>query len=94
MMGRFEQRCADLFVAPGAKLQLGRLGQKFQIPAVNLMAINASQLGFIVLAAVPQGDISPGVAGQTDRILVCGGPFFREVHQAAHTPATAAAHVV
>lgn len=53
VMGGFEQSCADLLVAPGTKLQLGRLGQKFLVSAVNPVAINASQLGFVVLASMP-----------------------------------------
>jgi hypothetical protein len=53
VMGGFEQGCADLLVAPGTKLQLGGLGQKLLVSAVNPMAINASQLRFVMLASVP-----------------------------------------
>jgi hypothetical protein len=53
VMGGFQQSGADLLVAPGTKLQLGRLRQQLEISAMNPVAINASQLGFIMLAAVP-----------------------------------------
>jgi hypothetical protein len=53
VMGGFHQSCADLLVAPGTELQLGGLGQKLQISAVNPVAINTGQLGFVVFASVP-----------------------------------------
>ena len=63
----------DLLVTTSAKLLLARLREQLRISAVNLMAVYASKLRLIVLAAMPEGNISPGVASQANSILGSGG---------------------
>jgi len=94
VMRRLHDRRADLLMAPGAKLHLTWLRQQFGISTVNLMAIDAGELRLIVLAAMPQCNVSPRVASQTNRILGVGGQGLSEVHQTTDTAAAAAAHVV
>jgi hypothetical protein len=94
MMRRLHDRRADLLMAPSAKLHLAWLRQQFGIAPVNLMAVNAGEFCLIVLAAVPQRHVSPGVASQTNGILGGGGQGLGKVHQAANPTAAAAAHVI
>lgn len=69
MMGGLHDRRADLLMTPGAKLHLAWLRQQFRIPAMNLVAVDAGEFCFIVLAAMPQRYVSPGVASETNSIL-------------------------
>ena len=94
VMRRLHDRRADLLMAPSAKLHLAWLRQQFGVSTVNLMAIDAGELRLIVLAAMPQCNVSPRVASQTNRILGVGGQGLSEVHQTTDTAAAAAAHVV
>jgi hypothetical protein len=94
MMRRLHDRRADLLVAPRAKLDLAGLRQQFRISPVNLMAINAGEFCLIVLAAMPQRHVSPGVTSQTNGIFGGGGQGLGKVHQAANPAAAATAHVI
>ena len=94
VMRWLEERNPNLFMASRAELLLARLRQQFVVAAVNLMAVNAGQLGFVVLAAMPHCDITARVASQTDRILRGGRLIFCEIHQAADAATAAASHVI
>ena len=94
MMRRFHQGCPDLLMAARAKLQLCGLGQQLLVAAMNLVAINTSQLGFVVLTPVPQSNVASGVARQADGISLGGRQGLCKVHETAYAVATASRHVI
>lgn len=94
VMRRLEQGCADLFMAPGAELLLGGLRQQFEISTMNPVAIDAGELGCVVLASVPERYIATSVTLQADRVPGSGGAVFGKIHQSANAVSTSASDVV